>query len=158
MHQDGKPELPRADDADRQQIGQRIGPPRDQRDRAQYQRPRMGDQGRALPGRTLPDGVQLILSKKIAGAHAKRSHEAASPSDEVLPPCSPTRRSRAPSSVDAAVACAPSARNSSLHISSAARPIANPSTITPIAMAQNLRELSSGARSERQPWRSTWLA
>src|SRR6185437_15220587 len=148
---------PRADDADRQQIGQRIGPPRNQRDRAQYQRPRVGDQGRALPGRTLPHGVQLILGEKIAGAHAKRSHEVVSPSDEVLPR-SPTRRSRAPSSVDAAVACAPSARNSSLHISSAARPIANPSTITPIAMAQNLRELSSGARSERQPWRSTWLA
>src|SRR5262245_10959540 len=130
MHQDGKPELPRADDADRQQIGQRIRPPRHQCDRTQYQRPRMRDQGRALPGRTLPDGDQLILGEKIAGTHAKRSHEAVSPSDEFLSPRSPTRRSRAPSSVDVAVACSPSARNNSLHISSPARPMAKPSTIT----------------------------
>jgi hypothetical protein len=36
MHQDRKSELARADDADRQQKGQRIGPPRYQCDRAQY--------------------------------------------------------------------------------------------------------------------------
>ena len=53
MHQDRKPELARADDADREQKGQRIGPPCDQRDRAQYQRPGMRDQGDALPRHAL---------------------------------------------------------------------------------------------------------
>ena len=96
MHQDREPELARADDAHRQQKGQRIGPPRHQRDRAQYQRPRMRDQGDPLPRHALAHGDQLILVQEVAGTHAKRGHDDLSPSDvfESEASRSPTRRSR----------------------------------------------------------------
>ena len=75
MHQDREPELARADDANRQQKGQRVGPPRDQRDRPEDQRPGMRDQGDALPRHALAHGDQLILVQKVAGTHAKRGHD-----------------------------------------------------------------------------------
>src|SRR3954467_7807490 len=62
MHQDRKSELARADDSDREKEYQRIGPPRHQRDRTQYQRPRMRDQGYPLPRHTLAHGDQLVLA------------------------------------------------------------------------------------------------
>ena len=79
MHQDGEPELARTDDADRQQKGQRIGPPCDQRNRPQYQRPCMRDQGHPLPRHALTYGDQLILAQKVTGTHAKRGHDDPSP-------------------------------------------------------------------------------
>src|SRR4029453_553870 len=106
MHQDRKPELARADDAHRQQKGQRVGPPRPQRDRSQYQRPRMRDQGDTLPGHALAYGDQLILVQEVAGTHAERSHDDLSPSDvsELEASRSPTRRSRVLSSAGFVVA------------------------------------------------------
>src|SRR3954469_4201794 len=92
MHQDRKSELARADDADSQQKGQRIGPPGHQRDRSQYQHPRMRDQGYPLPRHALAHGDQLILVQEVAGTHAKRGHDEVSMSGL---PLSSTRRSLA---------------------------------------------------------------
>ena len=126
MHQDGQSKLARADDADRQHKRQRIGPPRDQRDRAQYQRPGVRDHGSTLPRRTLAHGDQLILGQKIAGPHAKRGHDEVPPSGESETDASPssTTRSRVTSPAVLVVACSPSTRSISAHSSSAERPIA----------------------------------
>jgi hypothetical protein len=81
MHQDREPELTRADDAYRQQKGQRVGPPRHQRDRPQYQRPRMRDQGDTLPRHALAYRDQLIFVQEVAGTHAECGHDEFFPSD-----------------------------------------------------------------------------
>src|SRR5437762_10682816 len=129
MHQDRKPELARADDADRQQKDQWVGPPRDQRNRSQYQRPRMRYEGHPLPRHALADSDQLILVQEVAGTHAKRGHDDLSPSGESESEASrwPTRRSRVLSAMVFAVARSPSTRSISLHISAAERPTAWPS-------------------------------
>jgi hypothetical protein len=44
MHQDRKPKLPVADDHDRDQPAQRVGPNRNQRNRRRDRAPAMGDQ------------------------------------------------------------------------------------------------------------------
>src|SRR5689334_11690884 len=159
MHQDRKPELARADDADRQQEGQRVGPPRDQGDRTQDQRPGMRDQGNPLPRHALAHGDQLILVQEVAGTHAKRGHDA-SPSNKSESDVSrsSTRRSRMLLSAVLVVAWSPSTRSISAPISSADLPIAWPSTVTPMASAQNRRELASGSRRLFQPCRSIWPA
>src|SRR3954451_8721846 len=153
MHQDCKPELARADDADGEQIGQRIGPPRHQRDGAEDERPGMGDQADPLPGEALPHGNQFVFAKEITGTHAEGRHDQISSSDLVAAPSSPTRRSFAPGGL--AVACGPTTRSNSPVRSCGERPMANPSTITPIATAQNCREVASGSHTLLQPCRST---
>ena len=126
MHQDRESKLARADKRDGEQIGHRIGPPRDQRDRAQYQRPRVRDQRCAPPARTPAQIDQLLLRQEIASAHAKRGHGGASRSDwvEADTSRSPTRRRRAAARAGLAVVCSPSTRNISARSSSGKRPMA----------------------------------
>ncbi|MEY9481445.1 hypothetical protein ABH981_005658 [Bradyrhizobium ottawaense] len=74
MHQDREAQLARADDCDGEGIGDRIGPPRDQGDRANDQRPGVRDQRNTFPGHTLSHVGKLVVGQEIAGTHAKRGH------------------------------------------------------------------------------------
>ena len=71
VHQDRKPELARADQHDGDDIGQRIGEERNQRDRAEDHRPGMRDQRDALPLDALAQGGKLVRCKQLAGRNAK---------------------------------------------------------------------------------------
>ena len=159
MHQDREPELARADDADRQQEGQRIGPPRDQRDRTQDQRPGMRDQGDALPGHALAHGDQLILGQEVAGTHAKRGHDDLSPSGELIG-CVAVADETQPRVVAGGlvVACSPSTRSISAHSSSADGPWHGP---RPSRRSRPPRTAASWRRDRAgvcQPCRSIWPA
>src|SRR6266550_5465155 len=152
MHQDRKPELARADNRDRQHDGERIGPHRNHRDRAEDERPCMRDQGNALPGEARAYFDELLLGHQVAGANAKGGHGCFSLLLDALSGAEfpdLTTLSRAAS--EGASACGPSRRSISATSSSGERPIACPSSVTPIAMVQKRRALVSGSSRECQP-------
>jgi hypothetical protein len=74
MHQDRKAKLARADDGDGDDVGDRIGPPRNQSDRTNDQRPGVRNECDALLGDALAHVGQLIIGQEIPGTHAKRGH------------------------------------------------------------------------------------
>src|SRR5436190_13077042 len=127
VHEDGEAQLARADDTDRKQIGQRIWPPRDQRDGTDDQGPGVHDHRDALPCVPLAHGDQFILAEKIAGAHAEHGHDQISPSGELGAAATspPTTRSFALTDADpGSLACWPTTRSISRVKSSGERPIA----------------------------------
>src|SRR5471030_336451 len=164
VHQDRKSELTRADNRNRQNKGKLVGPHRDHRDRAEDQGPCMGDQRNTLPGRPRPHLDKLLLGHQVAGANAKGGHCCFSLPAGELPKELPRALPRAllrdefpgPTTLSrtdggGASACWPISRSISAARSSGARPIACPSSVTPIAIAQNRRALVSGSSRERQP-------
>src|SRR3954469_5285605 len=153
MHKDREPELTRADNNNRQHEGEGIGPHRDHRDRTEDQRPCMRDQGNALPRRARAYLDQLLLAHEVASANPKCGHRYFSLSaDEILASRFPalTTLSRAAPAAGAS-ACGPSRRSISAASASGERPIACPSRLTPIAIAQNRRALVSGSSRDCQP-------
>src|SRR5712692_6057605 len=136
----------------RQRKGERIGPHGHHGDRTEDQGPCMRDQGHALEGGARADLDQLLLCHQVAGAHAKGGHGCFSlPADELSGAefLTPTTLSRAASA--GASACGPSSRSISAARSSGERPIACPSSVTPIAIVQKRRALVSGSSRECQP-------
>src|ERR1700691_4164037 len=116
----------------------------------------MGDQHNAFPGRPCANLDKLLLGHQVAGAHAKGGHCCFSlPTDELPSELSrdefpaPTTLSRADGG--GASACWPISRSISAARSSGEWPIACPSSVTPIAIAQNRRALVSGSSRECQP-------
>src|SRR4051812_10185517 len=78
MHQDRKTELTRTDENNRNDVGQRIGEQRDQRDRAEDHRPGMSDERDALPLDPLAQERKLLLRDQLTGRNAQgsgRSHK-----------------------------------------------------------------------------------
>src|SRR5437764_10353479 len=153
MHQDRKPELARADNRNRQHDGERIWPRRNHRDRAKNERPCMRDQGNALPGGPRAYLDELLRGHQIAGADAKGGHGCFSLLLDALSGAEfadLTTLSRRAAAAGAS-ACGPSRRSISAARSLGERPIACPSSVTPIAIVQKRRALVSGSSRECQP-------
>src|SRR5207247_274493 len=152
MHQDRKPELARADNRNRQHEGERIGPQRNHRDRAKNERPCMRDQGNALPGGPRAYLDQLLLGHQVAGANAKCGHGCFSLLLDALSGAEfPVLTTLSRAAAGGASACGPSRRSISAASWSGERPIACPSSVTPMAIVQKRRALVSGSSRECQP-------
>src|SRR5260370_27260868 len=132
MHQDRKPELARADNRNRQHEGERIGPHRNHRDRAEDQRPCMRDQGNALPCGAGAYLDELLLGHQVAGANAECGHRCFSLLVDALSGAEfPDLTTLSRAVAAGASACGPSRRSISAASSSGGRPLARPPSGTP---------------------------
>ena len=77
MHQDGEAELARADQHDGDDVCERIGEDRDQRNRAEDHGPGMRDQRNAFPLDALAQMRKLRGREQLAGQNAADGHKAA---------------------------------------------------------------------------------
>src|SRR6478672_2209294 len=112
----------------------------------------MRDQGNALPGRAGAYLGELLIGHQVAGANPECGHRCFSllvdtPSGADFPDLTMLSRAAA----GGASACGPSRRSISAASSAGERPIACPSSVTPIAIVQKRRALVSGSSRECQP-------
>src|SRR5882672_3402767 len=109
----------------------------------------MGDQRHALPGGPRADLDQLLLGHQVPGANPKCGHGCFSLSVDELPGADFALRTILSRDVSAgASACGPSI---SAARSPGERPMACPSSVTPIVMVQKRRALVSGSSRDCQP-------